>query len=471
MTNRIVIYIDGSSRPNPGKSGWGAHGYKYCKPSVNPRRLDDYYITSVGYLDKQQYAKHQECVEPTEFYDFCVFEDQCETNNAAELFALYRTLDYFKSHELEQITIYTDSEYVRKGLTEYTTVWIKNNWRRADGREILHSSIWKEILAHKAAYEARGIVVNLEWVKGHAGTYGNILADRLASIAALKGYSQLEYSDYGLSPAAGYGKATVERHPFICFKRLYFSSSSEISDVGRYFIAEPGDDSDIGRRMSEATYSVIASQISDPVLEAIKEKQRSVSRDLTRTVMVRLDRAYDKDIYPYISRYGSDCLISTGDYRANLNFIDSRNVTSEMVPAGLSLKAMETFALLETLLCQYSQQQLSSEYQTIDITDRFYDVTGSKRALKPEFIVGFKDLSLAVEIQHNGQTRSISVPLSLGGDLLPRNNLKRIETMQPQITLLIWEESYNVYRYACAIQVEDALGIWSNYYSNRILLV
>jgi len=462
MNDNVVIYIDGSSRPNPGKSGWGAHGYRYQNSSTNPRKLNDYYITYRGYLDKQEFKQIGTCVEPIEFYDFCMHEAHCETNNAAELHALYRVLDHFKDHKLSSLIIYTDSEYVRKGLTEYSSIWVRNNWKRADGKEIMYAAVWQKILEFEAGYKKHASLFDIVWVKGHSDTYGNILADRLAAIAALKGHTDTTYQSFITSSAQGYGKQEIEKHPLMCFKRMYFTSADHVSDVGRYFIAEPGDDDDIGRRMSNAAYSVVVHDKPDPIIEMIKQKQRYISNDVIRTVMLRLDRVFDKSIYPYLSTYGNDCLVNTGDYRSNLNFVDERQITSELTPVGLSFKAMETFAHLENILVQFKNQTLPDDYIVHDVTDQFFIQDGKKTVLDSKYVVGFKDMTIAV--------KQLNIPIILGYDLPHRNSLKRIETLDPKIKLIVWEESAGTYRYASIVEVSDAIGIWSNYHANRVIV-
>ena len=462
---QVVIYIDGSSRPNPGKSGWGAHGYLFEEVSVTPRKYNDQYITANGYMDKQTFQKHNESVVPIEFYDFCVFEKDCNTNNAAELHALYRVLTYFKNTALKSLDIFTDSEYVRKGLTEYTKTWIQNNWKRTDGKDILHTEVWKEILKLEKDYADKGIRLDLHWVKGHADTYGNILADKLASIAAYYGYADVDIKDYSVVPAIDYLNKEPLRHPFMASKRAYFNTTNISDDVGLYFLSDPSDDTDIGRKLPEALYSVILYDDSDPVIEIVKERHRSIYGEVTRTAMIKLDRVYEKDLYPYLAKYKHPCLNVASENYEGLNFIDGRNITTTISPASLSLKAMETFSFLEGLVRSYKDNTLLPEYNVIDITEIFYDITEKKTILKDKFIVGYRDITIDINVNN----RSLSIPLCLGGDLLPRNNLKRLEGSKPTLKLLVWEESPLSYCYAIITSITGAVGVWSNYYSNRVL--
>lgn len=474
--HKVVLYIDGSSRPNPGKSGWGAHGYSYIDIVPNIRKLNDQYLTPTGYYNKKDTNEETTYVAPIQYYDFCVYENECTTNNGAELHAFYRSLKFFQQHDISDILIYTDSEYVNRGIKEYINIWIKNNWVRQDGQSILMAHVWKEILEILEDFRNRNIAFRIEWIKGHADSYGNIIADKLASIAALKGYRVNEYESYVVTPAEGYGKEEIPKHPFICFRRMYFSSSTCLPDAGRYFIANPAsnDDDDIGRKISEAAYAVILNEDPDPVLEIVKRRQREISDNFTKTVMLRLDRLYDRNVYPYIAMYGEDCLMRSNQYTGNLDFVDDKNITHEMLPPGLTPRAMSIFSVLETLLLQYKNNSLLQDHYAVDITDVFYDIkptkNGFRHILKPEYGVGYKSTEIKLTINHEGRDHALSFPLLLGGDILPRNNLKKLEDSNPKIKIVIWAESSRVFQYATITEVDGAIGIWSNYHSSKILI-
>ena len=73
------------------------------------------------------------------------------------------------------IDIYTDSEYVRKGISEWIHSWKKKGWKTAQKKPVKNAELWQELDMLCAQYD-----VNWHWVKGHAGDEGNERADRLA---------------------------------------------------------------------------------------------------------------------------------------------------------------------------------------------------------------------------------------------------------------------------------------------------
>ena len=145
--SKITIYTDGACSGNPGIGGWGA------------------------ILLYQEHKK--------EIYG----GDKYTTNNKMELTAVIEALSTLKRENCD-IEIYTDSQYVKKGITEWLFGWKKNNWKNSKKQEVLNRDLWEklDILTSKH---------NIEWfwVKGHNDNELNERADELArlGIKELKG--------------------------------------------------------------------------------------------------------------------------------------------------------------------------------------------------------------------------------------------------------------------------------------------
>jgi ribonuclease HI len=77
------------------------------------------------------------------------------------------------------VVIYTDSEYVRKGITEWMVGWKRRGWKTADGKPVKNVELWQKLEAAAAAHK-----VEWRWVKGHSGDPGNERADALANKGA-----------------------------------------------------------------------------------------------------------------------------------------------------------------------------------------------------------------------------------------------------------------------------------------------
>jgi len=136
----VEIYTDGACRGNPGPGGWGA----ILRSGTHHRELKG--------------------AEPL------------TTNNRMELTAAIQALAALKRPC--SVTLYTDSQYVRKGILEWMPQWKLRDWRTADKKPVKNVDLWKALEQEIARHR-----VEWHWVKGHAGIPGNEHADRLANEA------------------------------------------------------------------------------------------------------------------------------------------------------------------------------------------------------------------------------------------------------------------------------------------------
>ncbi len=136
----IEIYTDGACRGNPGPGGWAA------------------------LLQKDEHEKEISGAETL------------TTNNRMELTAVIRALESLKKPVAARV--YTDSQYVRRGITEWLSGWKARGWRTADRKPVKNQDLWEQLEAASAAHR-----IEWHWVPGHAGVPGNERVDRLANEA------------------------------------------------------------------------------------------------------------------------------------------------------------------------------------------------------------------------------------------------------------------------------------------------
>lgn len=132
----VRIYTDGGCEPNPGQGGWAA-------------------ILLYGNHEKEIYG-----AEPN------------TTNNRMELRAAIEALKQLKRPC--RVVLYTDSEYLKKGITEWLPRWRARGWRRADNSPVLNRDLWETLDALLKQHE-----IQWEWVRAHAGDTYNERCDEL----------------------------------------------------------------------------------------------------------------------------------------------------------------------------------------------------------------------------------------------------------------------------------------------------
>ena len=138
---RVQVYADGACRGNPGPGGWGA-------------------VLACGERERELFGG-----EPL------------TTNNRMELTAVIRALEALKRHC--EVDIYTDSQYVQKGISEWLAAWKRRGWRTADKKPVKNVDLWQRLEELAAGHSIRW-----HWVRGHAGHPGNERADALANRGA-----------------------------------------------------------------------------------------------------------------------------------------------------------------------------------------------------------------------------------------------------------------------------------------------
>ena len=136
----IDIYTDGACRGNPGPGGWGA-------------------LLLSGGRERELSGA-----------------DPATTNNRMEMLAVIEALRALKRPV--RARLYTDSQYVRLGITEWLKNWKARGWRTASRQPVKNQDLWEHLDALAAGHE-----IEWHWVKGHSGVSGNERCDQLANAA------------------------------------------------------------------------------------------------------------------------------------------------------------------------------------------------------------------------------------------------------------------------------------------------
>jgi ribonuclease HI len=146
---RVEIYTDGACKGNPGPGGWGA-------------------LLLSGHSEKELFGG-----------------EAATTNNRMELMAVIEALTALRRPC--HVLLYLDSEYVRKGITEWVAGWKARGWRTATKQPVKNVDLWQQL---DALVAGAGHRIEWRWVKGHSGDPGNERADALANrgVVQVKGH-------------------------------------------------------------------------------------------------------------------------------------------------------------------------------------------------------------------------------------------------------------------------------------------
>jgi ribonuclease HI len=138
-TEPVRIYADGACKGNPGPGGWGA-------------------ILKYNGHEKELFGGEPQT-----------------TNNRMELTAVIRALEALKRPSV--VEVYTDSQYVQKGISEWLPDWKRRGWRTADKKPVKNLELWQALERLAGLHR-----IDWHWVRGHAGHPENERADRLANL-------------------------------------------------------------------------------------------------------------------------------------------------------------------------------------------------------------------------------------------------------------------------------------------------
>ena len=145
----IEIYTDGGCSGNPGPGGWA---YLIIRNGEGAQAI----------LDENWGAENQ------------------TTNNRMELMAVISALEALKNakNDAKSVTLYTDSQYVQKGMSQWIKDWKSRGWKKSDKGEVKNQELWQRLDALASEFS-----VNWVWVKGHAGNKYNERCDALTQKA------------------------------------------------------------------------------------------------------------------------------------------------------------------------------------------------------------------------------------------------------------------------------------------------
>jgi ribonuclease HI len=158
---KYIAYTDGSSRGNPGPAGWGC------------------IIMNEGKVREYNGAA------------------KVATNNQMEIMGVLYAMNFTltnlnkESIDTDSIEIFSDSQYVVKGCTEWVHGWVRNNWKTSQKKDVLNVELWKNIWQVMNDMKYKKIEFKVTHVRGHNGNIYNERADVICTSAALNENEEL----------------------------------------------------------------------------------------------------------------------------------------------------------------------------------------------------------------------------------------------------------------------------------------
>lgn len=461
----LIAYTDGGCRPKSrGFAGSGLHAYTAIADTPKQGAGAKQTPTMTGYS-----ADKTKACTVVNYYDWWQGLPGEQTNNVAELVGFAKAMELAISLNVETVYIYTDSEYVEVNFKKNLDNWVKRNWQASTG-PVKNVNYWKAIHALRDTLESLNIKLVVTWVKAHDVSLGNNTADAAATrgvVLAMKG--ETDDADVVVSEPKGYwsNKSTYNR--FLSKTRLYFNTHSPTIKTASgnyvYYLGKHGpDDSLIGKRVSDVSFSVVHLKEPDDVIESLVAFQSELRKDENITLAVaKLDAITNPNTYAEIAKYGSRYL-QKDLYDNNIVTPGKVTLTVELDPPRIAQNAVDTLNELHDVLTTISEVEFkdTSNYMVTDITGMFYE----EGKLLKSISQSIKHVDLMVRHDTKRGTNPIKQRFLLDMDLPSRNALSALASSDTRVYAVTWLESSDSFRFASVVVADGEMGIWSTAYSN-----
>jgi len=344
-TNHAVLYSDGSAYPNPSNSwGSGFHGYTYSSDNLDKKngdRPNKFIISNIGYIevDLASKTKHQTVI-PTKYINGYGSYNVHGSNNTAELMAvIYSVNELLKltgGEKISSIRIKSDSAYTL-GMVDRIKEGI--DWRTQYDKNLEYLAMIADFLNRA---KENDVEIITEKVTAHDTSLGNYIADQLALLGRLissrhnTDVEKLIYTD-----PKKYWKPDLERHPFLQYKQLFFINDSG-TEKPLYAIMNYKKDDEPGKKSHEASFGLVILDEPIEIIEIVKSVYQSYLNSLSLISAVDLNMLFNQNTYMLYELFGKDIFTFNTRGRRYLSVLEEDIVCTEIHPAGLAKKALES---------------------------------------------------------------------------------------------------------------------------------
>lgn len=464
--NKLIIYTDGGARPNPGNSGYGIH---YCvltnvgKPKLV---LGNNHLTDMGYKTKAEFKANDKLtlMVAKGFTDIIGYDKELNTNNMAELqaiiTALEKTNEVAEKHnvEFEDILILSDSTYSINFVNKILDDTLNINEVVINKRLVIRLA--EIINAFKHAFN-----ITIDKVLAHDVNVGNNKADSLATMGIfnnknlinteIKKEKVLHFDD------TYWRDVKIDVDTFY-FKQIFNFFPNNPNENNVYYGVNYKELSDFGKHINYITYTLVNLHKGDELINTILKLIRETLGNHHVPYVINLRNLLSKDVLRDYFKYGNDYIRVIKRPFLSLMTVNGIEVARELNPPGLSATLMENMLAVEEELADYVEDRANEKIEYIDITDSIYTTNvKDKTIIKPELI------NDKVKIEYKAE--NFKIKIHMNSDLPPRNTLKRFESKNPIVILVIKDRGPLIEYFTIVNTNEDDYIFSASLYSNKIV--
>lgn len=487
---KSCFYTDGGSKKDGVLlGGWGVHGYVFADaPTNSSSGCKKSTPTANGYKTGKVDSEHK---VPVLLYLDAYGVAEEATNNKAELLAMLNCLKIIKEFNIVNAKIFADSQYVLKLLSNYQ-IYQSNGFKSSTGKELANQELCIELVNLYTECK-NNATIELEWVEGHSGNFGNDCADNNATKALHLNYNKvnnikLEFtgflkdlhadSDIVINLASPQDYWQIERSPpkMLCENSLFFTTNGiDVLEPTVYYQASFGKklaskDKDEkksfrGKPFADCCISVVCLKEEEPVINSIIATTHGNFHD---TGVIECDLSYISREAVYNDIASGGLYSSRVDLTQNKIYMANKTELAVLInPVRLAFRLINDFNAVKNFLDKFRENDLRGINKIVDVTDLFYQTTetkGKKVTKTIEHETGYVNAKISFEI--NGKDITTEIPLTVAVDTPSKIGLGKMKTINPKVQLVIWEVTERSLRYATLIETDEGIGVWMGIFSN-----
>lgn len=468
----VVFYVDGGMREvlGAGKATFGMHAYFYSDEMTKKGHgAKDFLPTATTYVEKAK-VPDEDKVTILRYYD-AFGPSPGGTNNTAEMDALIEALKIILTAKLyekvKRIHIYSDSQTVVKGTQEWLVGWKRRNWMNSQGLPVANRTLWETIDELWTQVKATGVNINFDWVKGHSVDHGNSLADYMASTGLFHNDARKEK----LSLPTDYHSSDISTSKLLLDSKLYhlYELKPFVDGQAQYLtFSHPSQGfdvkDDVGKSVRDFGIGIVRLKKSESVVDEMLTICRKLNERIADVpIIINLQNILKpsncKEILEGL--VGNYNVTSEGQVKS----LHGDSLLTVINPSRLAYKLKPIYSDASDILDQYLEK--ATDIGITEVTDLFYDKIEKKGKELLKFKLAtesFIQISAVFKLPASEVERKITI--TFGNDTPQRRTFNSITELEPKISVVTWEESECVFRYALVIETTEGVGLWAGCFDN-----